>query len=720
MPKIDQVRRLNYNGEDIGMGFNSDSGLAVGTALDFDPPDDQISQESIADVTIVTSHEELMSKLHMAAQFEGRYGTVSGGAKVDFSNNTKYNSSSTFVVARLVISNTVSRGRNFRAKEMPTVQNLLAPGRADDFKTAFGDGFVRAQFRGGEFYAVMRITSVDSSTESNLAVALHAEVQGGPVGGADFKAEMQTANSNANSRSEFSVHFYQKGGAGANEIGTTMDVDEIKKRLKVFPDAVKNHPYPYFIEVATYDTVPLPIAGGEETEDFLLALKDAEEKKLKYLQLKNDCEFAVEHPEYFSDLPAKAVLQNAQSAYTQIVNGVIAHAIKLSNGQLRPPTLFDPAKLDPPVAIPDITLRKKDLGSEASIAEWWVIKDNADTLKNDFELISDIALAAVMDVNNFYDIKDPNGDPVETLRMQGRALSKVVASWQEYSWDHPGMHRADRGKLNTLAKLQSMLPKGVKSLDFRRNAIQSTAGLDAFHTLAILDLSQNAINDVQELGAMPFLKTLTLVDNKVSDISPLRNCVSLETVDLSGNDIKDISPLAACKLLTDLTLSGSMTVVNGVAGRSGNPLEKAVGLADVPGISNPFLIGQTLAIRFGLLADGPDAQFVGTATRIGESPSFRVHLTRGAEVMDDVWTLRRVFRMRTMASDLAFLPGITLGDLPLSGKCITIASEQNPKFFWHFGHVDPDDPAKARIDLTKYPLFATKIKIRTLDAVVQA
>src|SRR5262245_26727235 len=84
-------------------------------------------------------------------------------------------------------------------------------------------------------------TFVDSKTESNLAVSLHAAVQG-LIASADFQAQLNTANSDTKTKSEFTVNCYQKGGAGQEEIGTTLDVEDIKKRLKAFPDAVKNHP----------------------------------------------------------------------------------------------------------------------------------------------------------------------------------------------------------------------------------------------------------------------------------------------------------------------------------------------------------------------------------------------------------------------------------------------------------------------------------------------
>jgi hypothetical protein len=210
---VPQVRKLNYDGEDIGMGFNSDTGLAIGTCLDFTPPTGDLSQEAEADVSIITSHEDLMSKLHMAAELEGHYAFSSASGKVDYATSTQYNSSSTFVVARMVLANTVSRGRNFKLK--PEFQHLLDTDQPS-FNRAFGDSFVRAQFKGGEFYAVMRVTSVDSKTQSNLSVSLQADVQGGLAGGS-FKGDLETANQSDKTRSEFTAKFYQKGGAGGEK-----------------------------------------------------------------------------------------------------------------------------------------------------------------------------------------------------------------------------------------------------------------------------------------------------------------------------------------------------------------------------------------------------------------------------------------------------------------------------------------------------------------------
>ena len=229
--KIPQVRVLVFNGEDIGMGFNSDSGLAVGTALAFDPSAEAVTQEANSTAEIVTTHDAMMESLGVSADLKGRYGFASGSLKVDFSKKTTFNSVSSFVVAKMVINNRVDRGRNFRIKDDST-KRLLETDRPT-FDRAFGDCFVRAQFKGGEFYCVMRITSLDTSVQTDLAISLQAEING-IAAGVSFKGKLDKANQNSQSRSEFFVSFYQKGGSGADEIGTTLALTKSRRVCTTF------------------------------------------------------------------------------------------------------------------------------------------------------------------------------------------------------------------------------------------------------------------------------------------------------------------------------------------------------------------------------------------------------------------------------------------------------------------------------------------------------
>jgi hypothetical protein len=721
MQKVAQVRVLNYNGEDIGMGFNSDTGLAIGTALDFDPPTGTPPQEAEAEVTIVTSHEQLMESLHMDAQLEGRYAFASGSTKVTYSQNTQYNSVSTFVVAKLVINNGgVTRGRNFRLK--PELQHLLDTNQFDTFAKAFGDSFVRGQYKGGEFYAVMRITSVDSKTETDLGVSLQLSVQGG-VAGANFNGDLHTANLNEKTRSEFSVKYYQKAGAGAADIGTTLNVDEIKARLKNFPDAVKSNPFPYRTEVASYDTIPLPTPSKEQQDDFLLALTDADQKKLTYIQRRNDCDFAVENPTYFYDPPPKPTLQAASETYLQLLNAVIAHAVNLSNGKINPPQLFDPGKLTPPIALPDLELRKKDVGLESSFADWWVTKDKPATVRDSSTLAKAIGNFAMQQLNNFSAIVDPGGDPEKTLHLQGQALARVVAGLRGFTLaGFPGSSSAPP-PVASVTDLPTMLPPGLTSLTLDSQAIVNLKGLEHFVRLTSLDLSHDQISDLSPLSALTALRDVRLVDNLVEDLSPLRACTQIESLDISGNDIQDLTPLNALRGLKSLTIAGTrMTdVVSGhvVQHRWSNPIADASPLASIPNLANPFVLGSSLAVRYGDLTKGPAAQYTGTALRQGNSNRFKVHLIRAAETLDDEWTLEQVALISGADASISDLfPGFQFPQQGVALRIQLASSGTRPSGC--ISYVSLIDRTKSVVDPVAFPVFATAFTAPTFDAKVVA
>lgn len=244
MPRVPQVRRTIFNDEEIGMGFNSETGLAVGTALEgfsvqSDP--DASGQQVFASITIVNSHEELMSTLGMSFEAQGRYGFFSASAKANFAESSKFNSTSTFLVARCIVQNPLKRGRNFRVTS--TAKALLDANRPDEFKKAFGDSFVRGLQTGGEFYSVVRITSVSSMKQSELAATLQAEANGLLAAGS-FEGSFSAANTSASTRSEFTATMFQKAGSGA-ESAVVVEIGEVVARFKSFPAIAKNNPVAY-------------------------------------------------------------------------------------------------------------------------------------------------------------------------------------------------------------------------------------------------------------------------------------------------------------------------------------------------------------------------------------------------------------------------------------------------------------------------------------------
>ncbi|MCC6315535.1 MAG: hypothetical protein IT337_16170 [Thermomicrobiales bacterium] len=351
MPRVQQVRRIIFNDEEIGMGFNSESGLAVGAALEgftVGPDPAASGQEVLASITIVNSQEELMDRLGMSFEAQGRYGFYSASAKAEFAESSKFNSMSTFLVARCIVQNPMKRGRNFSVRA--AAQDLLDAIQFQQFQTAFGDSFVRGLQTGGEFYSIVRITSVSTSTQSELAATLQAEANG-LIASGSFKGKFETASASASTRSEYTATMFQKAGSGS-QIAPAVEITEVIARFKNFPEIAQTSAAAYETEVATYDTLPLPVPTPEEQDAFIFALLDAREKKLRYIQTRNDLEFALRNPSFFETLPSIDVLSNAINVYTKLINAVTTHAIGLSRGQITPPTLFDPGAVSPPLVEP--------------------------------------------------------------------------------------------------------------------------------------------------------------------------------------------------------------------------------------------------------------------------------------------------------------------------------------------------------------------------------
>jgi hypothetical protein len=335
---------------EIGMGFNSQTGVFPGTALRVDNIEmvnTNPGQVGSAQAELMTSHDELMEKLDAGVSVSARYGLASGSVKASFSQQTNYNTTSTFVLARFYIDNVVKRGHNPVIPDGSAASELVNANRMDDFRKAFGDYYVRGIRTGGEYIAVIRITSAETSTQQNLAVSCSAEVNGLAAGGS-FQADLKTAMQETSGQTEVLISYYQASGLGKAEAGATLNVPEVMQRLKDFPEAVANHPIGVSVELASYDTVPVSVAPLEEIQNLEMALSDAHNKRLEYLTVRNDFDFAIHNKDFFTDLPSDDQMKQIFEAYTKAVNAVMAHMVKLAKGEMDPAQMFDPSGLNLP------------------------------------------------------------------------------------------------------------------------------------------------------------------------------------------------------------------------------------------------------------------------------------------------------------------------------------------------------------------------------------
>jgi PASTA domain len=364
-----QVITIPYDGQEIGQGYNSETRESIGTGLNVaniseDPAAN--GQEVTTIFESVSSQDSLMETLGISASVDVRYGLFSGGAKFDFAQSHAVNSFSSFIAGRSTVHNAMRHGNGFKLNDDAAA--LVTAQRMDDFKTAFGDMFVRSLKTGGEFDVVARITSVSEEHQSKLAASLHAEYNG-LIASGSFQAAFNQAMSETNSRTEVTVFMSQAGGIGGQASFTGPDATKILQRLSDFPASVHDHPVGFEVELASYNTIPIPVPTPEESEDRQIVLQDCFNQKMGFLKALSDFNFLLSENAslFFDNLPSQEELVKIQGQYRTVLNALMAHAIRVSTGKMNPPQTFvaNPAPLplnfkkkpfsSAPVTIPDWT-----------------------------------------------------------------------------------------------------------------------------------------------------------------------------------------------------------------------------------------------------------------------------------------------------------------------------------------------------------------------------
>ena len=359
-----QIMIVPFSDQEIGQGFNFDSRENVGTGLSVPniSEDPNVNGQIVRTFfSSVTTQESLMESLGVSVSADARYGLFSGGAKVDFAQSHSVNSFSSCIVGRCEVHNATRHGHGFRLT--PEAEALVTAGRQKEFKTAFGDMFVRSLKTGGEFYVVARITSVSEQEQSKLAASLHAEYNGLTASGS-FKASFNAAMEKTNNRSEVTVFMSQAGGIGSQTSFTGTEAVKILERLSAFPQSVLEHPVGYEAELATYDTIPIPVLTPEETEDRNIVLADCLVQKMGFLKALSDLQFLL-GPNgnlSFDNLPAPAELGKIEVQYRTALNSLMAHAIKVAKGQMVTPELFVANPAPPP-----LNFKKKPVSDDEKV-----------------------------------------------------------------------------------------------------------------------------------------------------------------------------------------------------------------------------------------------------------------------------------------------------------------------------------------------------------------
>jgi hypothetical protein len=611
-----------FTGQVIGEGFNSDTAERVGTALSVGRVgEDPIApgQTAAFKFQMLTSQASLEKALNIGAEIEARYALFSAGGKFSFAESSAINSTSTYIVASCVVTNALRFGADFQPNA--SAAPLIAAGKLDDFKTAFGDRFTQALHTGGEFHALVRATSSDVRHQQRIAASLHAELNGLFTSGS-FKGSLETAQQDTSSHTEVDIQIHQTGGVGAQVQIPGTDADRIREHMNRFAAAAHQNAAAYQAELVSYDILALPFPPLEELEERRRVLEDCLARRQQYFSIISDLTFAQseEAPLFFEGLASPEQLVALQNDFRRVLNDLMAHARKVSRGLIEP--AFFVAEDEPPPP----RFKRRTAGNFAS---WWArAKANDATLLQDEKVLIDRIAAAA---GPLMSVPVAEASP-ETME---RAADLIEVLHLE-SPDPPNRH------LSSIGSLPKMIDAPLRKIFASSTNLGDLAGLERFSRLELLVNTEGTLRDIRALAAAAGIQDLRLRDNVIADLSPLQGLTTLEVLCVQGNQIQSLDPLRELKSLRTVSVAsadglsltsahtGPVVDVDPFAGFLDNPIEDARALAELPRLSNPLTSAEHLRLRlFEIFFDenenltAPQQRGAGVATRVRDTNRFQ-------------------------------------------------------------------------------------------------
>lgn len=267
--------------------------------------------------SLIQSYEDLQKSIDMEVEASGRYGLFSAEGKFKFVDQAKFNTQSTFLLTRVVVENAFKQC--MEATLTDPARKLLADNKVDLFRQRFGDSYVRGIKDGGEYFALISITSSSLEEQHKIGVALRARYDG-LVASGEVSGEFDEETKKMVQRSEINIFTFQRGGVDEG-LGFTGNTAEVIERLRDFPKIAKENPVPYFAQTADYVILDLPEGSNPvDIQNQREVIEDCMKTRFKLLTIKNDLEFIQLHPDFFEEPPDSGKLSEWNAAITDQIN----------------------------------------------------------------------------------------------------------------------------------------------------------------------------------------------------------------------------------------------------------------------------------------------------------------------------------------------------------------------------------------------------------------
>jgi hypothetical protein len=245
----------------------------------------------------------------------GSYLGVSADVKVDFAKECNVSQHSTHVLTGVTVRDAFE---NFDAPVLSTeAEELLKNQNPGRFHDRFGDVFIGGLLKGGEYFAVFEINSVDQSVRERIAGHIEAAFNS-LFAAAHLSVDIENEKSATSSHTEVRVHVWQKGSIDH----TDQSMEEILRKAHDFPPSVAgDKAAPFAVSLVDYKTLRLPVDRFNflDIANQRDVLAEHAQKRFAFLDLRNTINYIRKHPEDFVD-PDLESLARQSGKVTEAIN----------------------------------------------------------------------------------------------------------------------------------------------------------------------------------------------------------------------------------------------------------------------------------------------------------------------------------------------------------------------------------------------------------------
>jgi hypothetical protein len=348
----------NFEGE-LGMvpgvGWESVFEEVRGTCVDFEEGQPGgTGQEASFRMHLIENHSDLAASMNVSSASQIKAAipdtnmSVSNKTKFALGNTYSINRYSVYALIEMQIRNETTPLNNVKVKQEIRDAVEANPDEAwDRYRTQCGDEFLSAYTTGGEFYGIVEIQTDSEEAQVQAKAEIEAGVSATGIGEASqqrsFEASLRRAIANKNHK----IYFYQRGGAGSDQIGVLQSIEELVARANSLPSSVSGGSEgnarrisATFKDYLTLD-INLPAVYRRDLLAAQQTMKELAEIQSKLQDMQADIDYIRTYPNSFEDVDGERLvkLRNESAEIQQLMSRIqnVARACQVSFAECTKP-----------------------------------------------------------------------------------------------------------------------------------------------------------------------------------------------------------------------------------------------------------------------------------------------------------------------------------------------------------------------------------------------